>query len=388
MGNVIVKVLPRPIKTNNAGVYYKEVQKTSIDDQGNKKTKIIDKVYLIRYRDNGKACFITMGKHSEGIREAYCKTKRNEYMTISKNGELPPQIEKRLKIKTTSLNDLAEVYFNDKAGENKTNKQQKGKYKLHITPHLGVKSIENICKDDIKAFRQKLIDQGKAPKTINGIIQLVTAIINHSIKEYDLKIINPTTGISRLKVDDARERFLSVQEVQTLLNTVRNDKLLYDFTKMALSTGARLEGILNIQKKDIDIQHNRVTIKDLKSNSTYNGFFDDALRKEIIPVLSSLKVNDYYIGGKETPYPGRSIRRKMKPILDELFNKDLDERDTKNRVVIHTLRHTFASQLAINGVPIFTIQKLMNHAKIEMTMRYAKLEPDSRINAIKGLYDE
>ena len=60
--------------------------------------------------------------------------------------------------------------------------------------------------------------------------------------------------------------------------------------------------------------------------------------------------------------------------------------DRKNRVVFHTLRHTFASHLAINGTPIFTIQKLMNHKDITMTMRYAKLAPDSGREAIENLF--
>ncbi len=388
MSEVFTKTLPKRNATKHDGVYYKEIEQTTVDAKGKTKTKIIDKIYVIRYRDNGKERFVTLGKYSEGIREAYCKTKRNEYMTLSKNGELPPQIDKRIKKQALTLNSLAETYFDEKSTENKTNKQQTGKYKLHIKPILGAKAVDDIHKDDIKALQKKLISKKLAPKTTNGIIQLLTAIINYSIKEHDLMIINPTTGISRIKVDDARERFLGIDEIHTLLNTIRGDELLYHFTRMALATGARLEGVLHIQKKDIDLVHNKVTIKDLKSDSTYSGFFNNKLKEEIGKSISSMKANDYYIGGRTTPYPGRSVRRKMKPILDELFNQDLDASDAKNRVVIHTLRHTFASQLAIKGVPIFTIQNLMNHAKIEMTMRYAKLAPDSGLNAIEGLYDE
>jgi len=80
------------------------------------------------------------------------------------------------------------------------------------------------------------------------------------------------------------------------------------------------------------------------------------------------------------------IQGKMKPIINKLFNADLKPTDRKNRVVVHSLRHTFASHLAINGTPIFTIQKLLNHADINMTMRYAKLAPDSGRDAVKGLY--
>ena len=76
---------------------------------------------------------------------------------------------------------------------------------------------------------------------------------------------------------------------------------------------------------------------------------------------------------------------KILQVLDNLFNDGLNADDRKNRVVIHTLRHTFASHLAINGTPIFTIQKLMNHKDIKMTMRYAKLSPDSGRESVEQL---
>jgi integrase len=70
----------------------------------------------------------------------------------------------------------------------------------------------------------------------------------------------------------------------------------------------------------------------------------------------------------------------------EQFNKKIKPDDRKNKTVIHTLRHTFASHLAINYTPIFTIQKLMNHSDIKMTMRYAKLAPDSGREFIDKLF--
>lgn len=80
--------------------------------------------------------------------------------------------------------------------------------------------------------------------------------------------------------------------------------------------------------------------------------------------------------------PSRTVRRKMKVFFDDLFNQGLDSSDRKNRAVIHSLKHTFASLLAISGTPIFTIQKLMNHRDIQSTIRYAKLAPDSGKEAV------
>ena len=58
---------------------------------------------------------------------------------------------------------------------------------------------------------------------------------------------------------------------------------------------------------------------------------------------------------------------------------------TNGGVTLHTLRHTFGSQLAIKGVPIKTIQELMGHKDISMTMRYAHLSEDTKIEAIQVL---
>jgi len=341
--------------------------------------------YSINYKDqHGKKVWVNIGKKSNGINEKFAFTKRAEYVNKIKTGLDPLEHKKKKKIIT--LDNLAKVYFDDKDGENKANKKQKGKYELHIQPLLGYKNIEAITKSDIVKLQKSLIDKNKAPKTINGIIQLLTAIINYNIKEKDLKLVNPCIGVKKLKTDDKRERYLSLDEVKQLIAEVQDYEVLYHFVKLALTTGARLEGVLHIQKKDIRLSNSSVTIQDLKSGGTYTGFYDDDYKNELADHIKHLKPNDYVVGGKSTQIPQRTIQRHLKPILDKLYNNELDTRDTKNRVVIHTLRHTFASQLAIAGVPILTIKNLMNHADIAQTMRYAKLAPNQGAEAVKGLY--
>ena len=52
---------------------------------------------------------------------------------------------------------------------------------------------------------------------------------------------------------------------------------------------------------------------------------------------------------------------------------------------IHDLRHTFASWLVVNGIPIFEVSQLLRNASIQMTERYAHLAPDHLQNAIANL---
>jgi len=108
---------------------------------------------------------------------------------------------------------------------------------------------------------------------------------------------------------------------------------------------------------------------------TYTAHIHDSIRPLLEAVITPLRPIDHVIGGKASAMHKDGIGKMLQPMLNRLFNDGLDVADSKRRVVIHTLRHTFASQLAIAGTPIFTIQKLLNHAEIAMTMRYAKLMP-------------
>ncbi len=146
---------------------------------------------------------------------------------------------------------------------------------------------------------------------------------------------------------------------------------------------------MHIQKKDIDLDNRTVNLNNLKTKRRYTGFLQDELVEILKEYLPTLKANDYVVtqkGLQEKKAEHKQIHRRLKPILDRLFNKGLKADDITNRVVIHSLRHTFASHLAINGTPIFTIQKLLDHSDIKQTLRYAKLAPDSGKNAVKGLY--
>ena len=59
--------------------------------------------------------------------------------------------------------------------------------------------------------------------------------------------------------------------------------------------------------------------------------------------------------------------------------------DDRNRVVFHTLRHTFASWLVESGVDLYTVKELMGHGTLAMTERYSHLDPDTLQRAVKTM---
>ena len=342
---------------------------------------IADKTYYIRYKDNdNKVVELKIGKYSEGIREAYCNTKRNEIVTKLRNGEEAPSTAKRKKRVILSIDTVANNYFNEKT---KIDRTLKAYYVNHVFPFFKDYDFENITNTEIIKFTRvlqskKSIKTGDdlSPKTINTILNVLKSIIKYAIKN-DLIKNDFSKYINLLNVDNARERFLTKDEISTLFANTKDDETLFLYFKLALNTGARLSTLQNIYKKDIDFTHSLLALKDFKNNSTYKTFLNEELLRLLNKRVEGLNPNEkIFVSNPE---------RRMRQILDDLFNVGIDKNDRKNKVVFHTLRHTFASHLAINGVPIFTIQKLMNHKEIKMTLRYAKLSPDSGREALINL---
>ena len=80
----------------------------------------------------------------------------------------------------------------------------------------------------------------------------------------------------------------------------------------------------------------------------------------------------------------RQVSNAFASAVDRLgFNDGVE--DAQNKLVFHSLRHTFASWLALQGTPILTIKELLGHKDIKMTMRYAHLIPDHKREAVLQL---
>ncbi len=343
-----------------------------------------DVSYYITYTDvNKKFKTVKIGTRNGNITEKYCFNKRNEIINKVRLGEDPFSHLKKSAIVTFDM--IASEYFSFlKVGGNKHADKEYRRYNNHIQPSLGEKNISLITADDINSIKFKKI-KTLAPKTVDHILDLIGVIFNHSIKCNQYKGVNPVNSIlvKRYKPDNSRERFLSADEVNNLLKEIKDDPVLNHFVRFSLSLGGRLNSILDIQKKDIQERH--VILKDHKNNSTFTGRLSTHLLPDL-SFLEKLSPNDYIIGYNGKRISDKYIQTHLSKVLNDLFNQGLDKNDRKHRVVVHTLRHTFASNLAINGVPIFTIKKLINHKDIRMTMRYAKLSPENGFDEVDNLY--
>ena len=343
------------------GVYYRELSNG-------------DKSYDITYKVDNKKVWLKIGLHSEGIREAFCHQKRNEIVTKKRLGEELPHVASKKTSKT--LLELAKEFYDYKDLYNKQNKKTRSRVENRLNNHfIGTKAIKTITKADMENFQIE-IQKDLMPATVNFIMQQVGGIFIWAI-ENEVLDKNPCKGIKKLKVNNSRLRYLEIDEIKMLTRTLKNDKIAYYFVMISLATGGRLQTVCHIKPSDIK-ENGTIKLYDFKNSSEYYGFLNEELRTEVEQFISELNIkkDDYlFKTTKNQNYTNQYYYRKLQPIFDILFNPEGTE--PLNKVTIHTLRHTFASQLAINETPILTIKKLMNHNDINATMRYAKLSKSS-----------
>ncbi|PAF49079.1 hypothetical protein BKH41_03025 [Helicobacter sp. 12S02232-10] len=329
-----------------------------------------DVVYYVRFTKNGKQIERKVGTKFGGWSEKKAHNKRID---------LEYNYEERKHIDFQEVSDrFLEVQ------KLRLKKRSLATYKSKLN-HLDIfksRMVESINQKDINSLIIKL-SETLSPKSINEVISTLKQIISFAELEYNIKnpyLVN-IKNIKNLKIDNQRERFLTKEEVLLLKETLRNDYEYLLFVNLALCTGARLMTLLDIRKKDINLKSETITLRDFKNSSIYQGYLNDDTIELILKKWDKLQDD-----GKIIQKSKRLITEHLRKVLNILFNQN--NPDSKQKIVIHSLRHTFASHLAIKGTPIQIIQKLLNHKDIQMTMRYAHLMPDSGKEWVKNLWNK
>lgn len=236
-----------------------------------------------------------------------------------------------------------------------------------LVAQFGNRSAEELTRGDI----QKWLDSKSAawsPATRNRYLALLK--LTYRLAEEDGVIkLNPVRLVRQAKEDNSRVRYLSDAEETTLREIIaRNYSDHLPEFELALMTGMRQGEQFAATWEDVDLTAGFIRLRQTKNGQ---GRFVRLNSR----ALSSLRMLRHQGIGSGRVF----FNQKPRWFTDAIRDAGIKD------FTWHCLRHTFASRLAMAGVDLRTVQELLGHKSITMTMRYSHLSPEHCTKALEKL---
>lgn len=195
----------------------------------------------------------------------------------------------------------------------------------------------------------------------------------------DILTKNPMRHVNPIRVGDP-ERLpmtaIELEKVRDSCHTLR-EKALVDFL---YSTAARVSEVCDLEISNVDFVEHTVRIKHGKGDKARTTFLNAEAEVSLKAYLASRTDN---CSALFVPVNGTK-RHLCKKAIEQEVNRIVSRCDISVHVTPHIFRHTAASLALQRGMPIEQVQKFLGHAKIQTTLRYAKvLEHDVKLNHMK-----
>jgi integrase len=224
-----------------------------------------------------------------------------------------------------------------------------------------------------------MLAAGKSPAYVEKVVRVFSAIWNQAKTWGLVRGDNPASQVKIPKYDNRRDRFLSQEEAVKLLAALRErDRDSHDFALLSLFSGLRAGECLSLTWADINLEAGGIFVKDTKSKRNRHAFITEEIR-------AMLESRSRGFNPSDKVFPSTSRGRGYYINLWHKFDQTVKAlglnqgvSDRRQKVVFHTLRHTFASWLVQVGTPLYTVSQLMGHSDLKMTTRYAHLAPDTQ----------
>ncbi|HJV66244.1 MAG TPA: site-specific integrase [Geomonas sp.] len=283
------------------------------------------------------------------------------------DGALSPR-EKRARMK---FSEAIKKVYDERWKNNKDGLKSYRTMEL-VMDLIGDLPISKIDEDIVAHLVLMMEGKGNKPATINrSLAGLKTVLKYHK---------QPWEHIKLKKESKGRLRVLSKEEELTVVSLLRDQdqtsKISYfpevaDMVEVLVDTGCRLSEVLNLKYEDINWNANLISI-----------WINKGDKPRSIPMTTRART-----------ILQRRTANEMKPFT---ITRDQAERAwswTRKRMglegdpefVLHALRHTTATRLIDKGIDLYTVKEWLGHSTIQVTERYAHLNPDKLVHAVTVL---
>ncbi len=214
-------------------------------------------------------------------------------------------------------------------------------------------------------LKQHLSAKGLKPSTINGYLSGFRTVLT-VLEEHEIEV--PKPKIRYFHPKNERLAVWTEELVQKASEALRNSKVEHyritaDLLVVLFDTGLRLGEALAIKQNHI----NGLTLLVPRQKGTQNRTIP--LTQRVHAILTK----------HHLPFPLKQSQ--VHSAMRFLHNKQI----VPKHLVIHSLRHSYASRLVTAGVSLFIVQHALGHASPKTTLRYAHLQPEANEHILKAL---
>jgi len=393
-------------KTKHKGLRYREHPTRKCNKKSKQGRKLPDRFYQYRIMIDGKPLQESFGwiteweKADPEVRkkkdfELHCAHLIENIRESRKTGkgaatfkEKRAEAEKKRKqqeIENITLGQVWEKYLSQVKADRGENAlaTEIGLYNTWIKPNLGKKPLKEIALIHLEKIKSQMAKANKSPRTVQYVLAVTRQIFNYAKRHKFFKGDNPTSDVTTPFEDNKRIRFLTKAEANELLKELKGrSQPLYEQALLSLHTGMRAGEIFSLKWKDINFDQGMITLWNTKNKNVRPVYLTDTAKNML---------QEKWAKGQDPQalvFPGRN-GVKIKQVSDS-FNRAVDKlglnqnvTDRREKVIFHTLRHTFASWLVQGGTDLYTVKELLGHKDIKMTQRYSHLAPHNLQAAIK-----
>lgn len=192
--------------------------------------------------------------------------------------------------------------------------------------------------------------------SINHEHAYVAAVFNELKRFGEWELPNPLAGMRKLKVDERELAFLSREQIDLLFIELRRSRNpdAETVVEICLKTGARWGEAENLRREQV--RNGQIRFNRTKSGKARSVPIDNDLHKRLI-----------------SRGPGRLFSSCYDAFRKAVARAEIELPEGQ---MTHVLRHSFASHFMMNGGNIITLQKILGHSTLAMTIRYAHLAPN------------
>ena len=358
-----------------------------------------DRYFTIRFKVDGKTKEEGLGWGSEGWTENKASEALGELKQAARTGngaitygqkrtQAKLHKAKKQKEELTFSQFFLETYFPNSLSHKKesTNRREKGLFNKYLRPEIGDSKLKDISPLCVERVVKRMKDAGQSPRSVQYCLAVIRQVFNFANQTSIFSGSNPVAKVRKPKFDNRRMRFLSYEEAQGLLDTIKlKSQTTHDIALLSLYCGLRAGEIFSLTWNCVNLESERIHVRDTKSSrDRFVGMPGPA--KEMLKRRALTPYSDFVF----TTRDGNKVQRVSNAFLRAIKELGLNQGVTspKDKVVFHSLRHTYASWLVQGGVDLYTVKELMGHSSILMTERYSHESPDRLQNAANVLTEK